>query len=54
MMWGYDELQKYLSTIILDERGGRLGFPAPVLAALLEIHMRHAKIVLATKRGIIK
>jgi len=54
MMWGYDELQKYLRTIILDERGGRLGFPEPVLAALLEIHRRHAKIVLATKRGIIK
>lgn len=45
MMWGYVELQKYLSTIILDERGGRLGFPKPVLAALLEIHTRHAKIV---------
>jgi hypothetical protein len=44
-MWGYVELQKYLSTIILDERGGRLGFPKPVLAALMEIHGRHAKIV---------
>jgi len=43
LMWGYVELQKYLSTIVLDERGGRLGFPKPVLAALLEIHRRHAK-----------
>jgi hypothetical protein len=45
LMWGYIELQKYLSSIILDERGGRDGFPKPVLAALVEIHRRHAKIV---------
>jgi hypothetical protein len=45
LMWGYVELQEYLSAIILDERGGRLGFPKPVLAALLEIHRRHAKII---------
>ena len=45
LMWGYIELQEYLSTIILDRRGGRLGFPKPVLAALLEIHRRHAKVL---------
>jgi len=45
MMWGYVELQKYLGTIILDKRGGRLGFPKPVLTALLEVHRRHAKVV---------
>lgn len=45
LMWGYVELQNYLSTIILDERGGRQGFPKPVLAALMEIHKRHAKLV---------
>ncbi|HTN94214.1 MAG TPA: hypothetical protein VMJ33_06525 [Gallionella sp.] len=45
LMWGYIELQEYLSTIILDQRGGRLGFPKPVLAALLEIHRRHAKVL---------
>jgi hypothetical protein len=43
MMWGYVELQNYLSTIIVDERGGRQGFPKPVLAALMEIHTRHVK-----------
>ena len=45
LMWGYIELQEYLGTIILDQRGGRLGFPKPVLAALLEIHRHHAKVL---------
>jgi hypothetical protein len=45
MMWGYVELQNYLSTIILDERGDRQGFPKPVLAALMEVHKRHSKMV---------
>ena len=45
MMWGYAELQTYLGTIILDERGGRAGFPKPVLAALMEVQSRHAKLV---------
>jgi hypothetical protein len=40
LMWGYVELQNYLSTIILDERGDRQGFPKPVLAALMEVHKR--------------
>ncbi len=40
LMWGYVELQNYLSTIILDERGGRQGFPPAVLAALMEVHKR--------------
>ncbi|MHB1235955.1 MAG: hypothetical protein ACYCY7_00180 [Gallionella sp.] len=44
-MWGYVELQKYLSNIILDERGDRDGFPKPVLDALVEIHRRHAEMV---------
>jgi len=43
MMWGYVELQNYLSTIILDERGGRQGFPEQVLAALMEVHKLHSK-----------
>jgi hypothetical protein len=45
MMWGYVELQNYLSAIILDERGNRQGFPKPVLAALMEIHQRHAGMI---------
>ncbi len=45
VMWGYVELQNYLSTIILDERGDRQGFPKSVLAALMEVHQRHAKMV---------
>ncbi|MHB1238665.1 MAG: hypothetical protein ACYCY7_14005 [Gallionella sp.] len=45
LMWGYVELQKYLSNIILDDRGDRDGFPKPVLDALVEIHRRHARVV---------
>jgi hypothetical protein len=44
-MWGYVELQKCLSNIILDDRGDRDGFPKPVLDALMEIHRRHASVV---------
>lgn len=49
LMWGYVELQEYLGTIILDKRGDRLGFPKPILSALLEIHRHHAKLVPADK-----
>ena len=45
LMWGYVELQRYLSNIICDKRGGRRGFPEPVLAALLEIHRLHARVL---------
>ncbi len=45
LMWGYVELQNYLGTIILDERGDRQGFPKPVLAALMEVHKRHSRLV---------
>jgi hypothetical protein len=45
LMWGSVELQKYLNNIIIDERGDRHGFPAPVLSALLQIYKRHAKMV---------
>jgi hypothetical protein len=45
MMWGYVELQNYLGTVILDERGNRQGFPKPVLAALMEIHQHHAGMI---------
>ena len=43
LMWGYVELQDYLSTIILDERGDRQGFPTSVLAALMEVHKHHSR-----------
>lgn len=51
LMWGYVELQKYLSDIICDERGGRQGFPVPVMTALLEVHRRHARIVPEDNKG---
>lgn len=51
LMWGYVELQNYLSDIICDKRGGRQGFPAPVMEALLEIYKRHSKVVPDDKPG---
>jgi len=45
IMWGYVELQNYLGHIILDERGGRQGFPEGILDALIEIYAIHAKVL---------
>lgn len=53
LMWGYVELQKCLSNIILDDRGDRDGFPKPVLDALMEIHRRHAEMVPEDYAGLI-
>lgn len=53
LMWGYVELQKCLSNIILDDRGDRDGFPQPVLDALMKIHRRHAEMVPEDYAGLI-
>lgn len=36
LMWGYPELDAYLHTLMMDERGDRQGFPP---AAWEEIHL---------------
>ncbi|MGN6703892.1 MAG: hypothetical protein ACTHKB_13150 [Burkholderiaceae bacterium] len=36
LMWGYPELDAYLHTLTMDERGGRQGFPPE---AWEEIHL---------------
>ncbi len=43
--WGSTELQKYLNSIIFDERGTRRGFPVHVASALLRIHHHHGKLL---------
>ena len=43
--WGSIELQRYLTRIIIDERGGRQGFPPPVASAMLRIYTDHSKLV---------
>ncbi len=44
LLWGTVDLQNYLNTLIVDERGGREGFPHPVAEAILRIHGEHYKI----------
>jgi hypothetical protein len=41
-MWGYHELNVYFRKLIVDERGGRQGFPADVwdeISMLVQLHL---------------
>ncbi len=49
--WGSAELQKFLTTIIFDERGGRQGFPNTIASALLRIYDVHSKLAPSTNEG---
>lgn len=51
LMWGSVGLQSYLSKIIIDERGGRQGFPMHILSALMRLHDYHATLVPETPSG---
>jgi len=51
LMWGSSVLQQYLSKIIFDERGGRQGFPMPVVSALMRIYEYHGTLVPEPKAG---
>ena len=42
LMWGTLGLQEYLSKTIFDERGGRQGFPMPVVSALMRLFEYHS------------
>lgn len=45
LMWGTIGLQAYLSSTIFDERGGRQGFPLPVVSALMRLNEYHDTLV---------
>jgi hypothetical protein len=45
MMWGSVALQDYLNKTIFDERGGRQGFPMPVVSALMRLHEYHGTLM---------
>ena len=45
LMWGSAGLQNYLNKIIIDERGGREGFPMHVLSALIRIYEHHSTLI---------
>jgi len=51
LSWGSVELQKFLTTIIFDERGGRQGFPNTTASALLRIYDVHSKLAPSTNAG---
>ncbi|ADE10908.1 hypothetical protein [Sideroxydans lithotrophicus] len=44
-LWGSVVLQEYLSKTIFDERGGRQGFPMPVVSALMRIFDYHGTLM---------
>jgi hypothetical protein len=51
LMWGAVTLQEYLSKTIFDERGGRKGFPLPIVSALMRIHEYHGTLMPDVKEG---
>ncbi|MBU0622541.1 MAG: hypothetical protein KJ795_11920 [Gammaproteobacteria bacterium] len=51
VMWGSVELQKYLNTTIFDDRGGRQGFPQPVISALMRISKYHETLIPEANQG---
>jgi len=42
-LWGTGALDDYLAKLVVDDRGGRQGFPAEVMDAILEIALRHSQ-----------
>jgi hypothetical protein len=42
-LWGKPELDRYLDRLLIDERGGRQGFPPEILEALLALSRQHGE-----------
>ncbi len=41
LMWGCPEFVDYINKLIVDDRGGRQGFPTEVLDEMLFLHRLH-------------
>jgi hypothetical protein len=41
--WGKRSLESYFAGLVIDERGSRQGFPAEVLASIMEVARLHAE-----------
>jgi hypothetical protein len=52
LLWGSAELQTYLNNLILDERGGREGFPPPIASAILRIYTAHSKLIVEDHKNV--
>lgn len=50
-LWGSIVLQEYLSKTIFDERGGRQGFPMPIVSALMHLFEYHGTLMPEKKSG---
>ncbi|MGC2164663.1 MAG: hypothetical protein WA632_01460 [Gallionella sp.] len=48
-LWGTVDLNKYLNSIVFDERGGRQGFPEPTASALFRVYYYHQSFMRASK-----
>ena len=44
-----EKMQEYLSKTIFDERGGRQGFPMPIVSALMHLYEYHSTLVPVVK-----
>jgi hypothetical protein len=42
-LWGGPELDRYFDRLLIDDRGGRHGFPPEVLEALLTLSRQHSE-----------
>ena len=51
LMWGGVALQDYLSKTIFDERGGRQGFPLPIVSALMRLQEYHGTLMPSVRNG---
>jgi hypothetical protein len=49
MMWGFQELNPFLSKLIIDERGGRQGFPPEAWDEINTLAALHLMIVPSDK-----
>ncbi len=50
-LWGMAELDRYLESLVFDERGGRQGFPEEIGSALFKIRDSHGKMISSGNNG---
>ena len=42
-LWGHGTLDDYFAKLVVDDRGGREGFPPEVMEAILEVALLHSQ-----------
>ena len=51
LRWGQGDFEAYVDSLLIDDRGGRAGFPPDVAAALFSLSRLHAEQFPSQKRG---